>query len=442
MASSNHIISLRRHDLDNLRSFLTGLVVVHHTAIAYGGSGGWYYKSPLFQDTSPLLVLVNAVDQSFFMALFFWISGRMSAQGLDRSRPAHFLRNKLLRLGLPTLIFTLLVQPMTISMVQAGLDLGLIVRVFTTYWATLRGVQGPVWYTATLLFFDCIAAGIRQLRSARARGATADTKMTWSSHYRTIARWGWLGVAVSSFFIRLVYPVGVSSPYLLDIQPGYMSQYVFAYTLGYMAYIEDEPRLVGPFDPAKRPVTAQGRTNLDVPEEEAETAGPMPPPKSRPGRYLAGALSLSVLTLCLSGVYIKSRRTEGEDRSINESLGGWSIPAVLYAVWNEFGFVTIGPALMACFEKWWNKRATSWVWTARYSYAAFLLHPPVGVAIEILVDKIMIGLFGADKWISVFAWKVFGPLAMSIMMGGLSAAASFVAGGLMVNYVPWVGKVI
>ena len=32
--------------LDKLRVFLTCLVIFHHTAIAFGASGGWYYKSP------------------------------------------------------------------------------------------------------------------------------------------------------------------------------------------------------------------------------------------------------------------------------------------------------------------------------------------------------------------------------------------------------------
>jgi glucan biosynthesis protein C len=80
MTDVNNVIS-RRHDLDNLRPFLTGLVVVHHTGIAYGLTGWWYYKSPLNPPATslPVLVLV-AVNQTFFMGLFFWISGRLSAE--------------------------------------------------------------------------------------------------------------------------------------------------------------------------------------------------------------------------------------------------------------------------------------------------------------------------------------------------------------------------
>ena len=62
--------------LDKLRVFLTCLVIFHQTAIAFGASGGWYYKSPdLWSGWSErLMSLVMGIDQSYFMALFFFIS--------------------------------------------------------------------------------------------------------------------------------------------------------------------------------------------------------------------------------------------------------------------------------------------------------------------------------------------------------------------------------
>jgi glucans biosynthesis protein C len=79
MDTSNKIIIFRSHDLDNLRSFLTCLVIAHHTSIVYGGGGSWYFKSACFTSAPGLLRTFEAVNQSFFMGLFFWISGRMSA---------------------------------------------------------------------------------------------------------------------------------------------------------------------------------------------------------------------------------------------------------------------------------------------------------------------------------------------------------------------------
>jgi hypothetical protein len=47
------------------------------------------------------------------MGLFFWISGRMFAEMLGRRSPAEFVRRKLLHLGLPTLLYTFLLAPLT-----------------------------------------------------------------------------------------------------------------------------------------------------------------------------------------------------------------------------------------------------------------------------------------------------------------------------------------
>ncbi|MFX1548597.1 MAG: hypothetical protein ACFFCU_20485, partial [Promethearchaeota archaeon] len=66
----------RVHYLDNLKVFLTVLVVLHHTAITYGAYGSWYYYATYLEGsndplTSILLTIVTAINSSFFMAAFF-----------------------------------------------------------------------------------------------------------------------------------------------------------------------------------------------------------------------------------------------------------------------------------------------------------------------------------------------------------------------------------
>ena len=57
---------------DPIRIILTALVIIHHTAITYGGSGSWYYKEDGAPElTQRLLTIVTAVDQSFLMGFFF-----------------------------------------------------------------------------------------------------------------------------------------------------------------------------------------------------------------------------------------------------------------------------------------------------------------------------------------------------------------------------------
>jgi hypothetical protein len=440
-------ISRRRDDIDNLRNFLTGLVVVHHTGVAYGGPGGWYYHSPLFPPLgSPLVTIFEAVNQSFFMGLFFWVSGLMSAQSLRRWPTGVFVKRKIIRLGIPSVIYTLLLQPITICMVHAGWDLQLIAKEFTYYYRGLRGIQGPTWFPALLLVFDLCTAGIEQLRS-RQSPEMRDTRPPLASWYRVISRWGWLVVAVTCFLIRLIYPVGQTTSYIIALLPGYVPQYIFAYYLGYMAYYVDEPRLVGLLDSAERPAAIQldptSRPEPEAPthDESSQQAPVNPVYKSRPFLYLWGSLTLSLLAMVLVGVISGIRDTAGGDD--DDSRGGWNIAALGYAFWNEFSFITIGPALMAAFSAWYDSPATLWIWQPRYSYAAFLLHPPVIVILDSFLDRILVGELGVDKWSETSKlWMVLGPIILTFSMGVLGAAASFVVGRWVVTYVPWVKRAV
>ena len=61
--------------IDQMRGVVTLLVVFHHTAITYGGAGGWYYREAAGRGitaTTALLTLLCAVDQAWFMARSSW----------------------------------------------------------------------------------------------------------------------------------------------------------------------------------------------------------------------------------------------------------------------------------------------------------------------------------------------------------------------------------
>jgi peptidoglycan/LPS O-acetylase OafA/YrhL len=74
----------RNAAIDHLRVLLTCLVIFHHVAIAYGGSGGWYWREQA-DSSQPLLLIFNATNQSFFMGFFFLVRF-----GLSPGRGAFF----------------------------------------------------------------------------------------------------------------------------------------------------------------------------------------------------------------------------------------------------------------------------------------------------------------------------------------------------------------
>src|SRR5882757_7455326 len=84
--------------LDRARTFITLLVLLHHSVVNYTWFGSGDKMRWLGFD---LVVLFN---DSFFMACMFLISGLFVHDSLTRKRPAVFLRDRAWRLGVASLL--------------------------------------------------------------------------------------------------------------------------------------------------------------------------------------------------------------------------------------------------------------------------------------------------------------------------------------------------
>src|SRR6476659_8570712 len=148
----------RNLSLDRARTFLTLVVVLHHAVIPYTYFGHTDPKSWLGFDA-----VVLATD-SFFMAMFFFLSGLFVWPGLARKSPGVFLRDRLLRLGLPFAIAALTIIPLAYYAIalRQHPDLG-----FSAFWwnTVTAGPwpSGPVWFVWVLLVFDLTASLLYRL---------------------------------------------------------------------------------------------------------------------------------------------------------------------------------------------------------------------------------------------------------------------------------------
>src|SRR5688572_11329355 len=91
--------------VDALRVALTILVVMHHLAVTYGAAAPWYYlEVPQDGGLSYIVLLLFVLfNQAWFMGCFFLISGYFTPPSYDRKGASGFLKDRLLRLGLPLL---------------------------------------------------------------------------------------------------------------------------------------------------------------------------------------------------------------------------------------------------------------------------------------------------------------------------------------------------
>ena len=101
------LTSARMPFIDNLKILMMAMVIAHHVGQAYGPTGGWWpVKEPA---TAVILGPFFMVNRSFGMSLFFMIAGYFTARSCEKNGPAALVKNRLLRLGIPLLGFSLFV---------------------------------------------------------------------------------------------------------------------------------------------------------------------------------------------------------------------------------------------------------------------------------------------------------------------------------------------
>ena len=148
----------RNAAIDRARTFLTLVVLLHHSVIPYTYFGHTDPKSWIGFDC-----VVLATD-SFFMAMFFFLSGLFVWPGLVHKAPQIFLRDRLLRLGLPFAVAALTIIPIAYYAIALRQTPDLSFSAF--WWKTVTvgpWPSGPIWFVWVLLAFDMTACVLYRL---------------------------------------------------------------------------------------------------------------------------------------------------------------------------------------------------------------------------------------------------------------------------------------
>jgi len=145
--------------LDRARTFITLLVVIHHSVVNFTHFGNGDRMRWLGFD---LVVLIN---DSFFMAFMFLISGLFVHDSLTRRGAAEYLRRRAWRLGVPLLVAIFVLIP--IAYYASFLRYhppGTTDFNFFHYWGHMITTgpwpSGQSWFLWVLLVFDVVAAAI------------------------------------------------------------------------------------------------------------------------------------------------------------------------------------------------------------------------------------------------------------------------------------------
>ena len=226
--------SSRLFFVDNLKVALIILVVLFHFAVIYTGNTPFYYFEPAYpHDMLAFLVLLifQLFNQAFFMGLFFLISGYFTPGSFDRKGAKFYLKDRLLRLGIPTLLFMFILVPMTFPALYVMPEKLTHITTPLTWqqYPQLTGI-GPMWFAIMLLIFEC---GYIAWRMAVKRWANRVAGNAVLPKFRVILAFILL-LALTSYLVRIVLPIGTS---VLGSFPtlGYLPQYLSFFLIGIVA---------------------------------------------------------------------------------------------------------------------------------------------------------------------------------------------------------------
>ncbi|MFW6641912.1 acyltransferase family protein [Nocardiopsis algeriensis] len=219
---------VRLHYVDNLRVALTVLVVLHHAAVTYSHIPVWYYLETPQDASAGLLDVFVILNQTYFMGLFFLLAGFFVPASADRRGVAGHVRERLVRLGVPFLLFVVLLRPL---LVLPGHEEGPL-----WLYLVLSYDPGPMWFVEVLLLFTLVHAAVRAVRGRRRAPAAVERPADGEP-----LRWLWPVVAftvalgVVTFLWRWAFP----APYWPVVglpSPGYVPQYAALFAVGAVAF--------------------------------------------------------------------------------------------------------------------------------------------------------------------------------------------------------------
>ncbi|MEZ4667983.1 MAG: acyltransferase family protein [Anaerolineae bacterium] len=339
--------SSRLFFIDHLRAVLLIFVVLHHVAMVYGASAPFYYVEPPFDDPLAFnqLMVFALSNQAWHMGAFFLLAGYFTPRSFDRKGSTAFLKGRLIRLGIPLLVYIFILNPISelgTFLMPSSLT-GITGAPTLSLYPELIGL-GPLWFVAMLLVFNFVYMAWRWLtRSA----AHTENRPPLPLTYLQIALFV-LVLAVVSYFWRIVVPLGQSVNVFVDFlnfpSIAYLPQYTTFFVLGIVAYRNDWFRTL----PSSMGVV---------------------------GFVFAGLAAVALFPLAISGQLLSLEITP----MMTNAMGNGHWQSAVYVLWDSIFAVGMTLGSITLFRRFFNEQGWLGTFLAQHSYAVYVLHIPIVV---------------------------------------------------------------
>jgi len=339
----------RLYFIDNLRILLITLVMMIHLSISYGGEGSWYYKEGRADTfTAVMLTWHNAIIQAFSMGLFFLISGYFTPGSYDRKGAGRFLKDRLLRLGIPILCYDLIIGPLMVRpLVRFGTQesSGSYPGFLAGYYSSFHIGTGPLWFVEALLIFAGCYVLWRALTKSHALVVRTESRVPSSLAVALFA----LAISIITFIIRIWLPLGWNfEP--LNFQFPFFTQYICMFIVGIAAYKRNW---------LARIPDAMGKLWL--------------------------AIAIIFILILFPVLFVSGGAMSGD---ISAFIGGLHWQCFALAVWEQFTGIATIIALLFLSRKYFNRQGNISKAASVSAYTAYIIHAPVIILVAIAIKNI------------------------------------------------------
>ncbi len=307
--------------------------------------------------TSVLLTIFTAICQAFFMGLFFFLLSYFIPASYNRKGAVRFLKDRLLRLGIPLVLYCLLIGPVTVWYAQLRGEMTLSEFYRTEVWSFKQIFFGPAWFLEASLYFTILYAGYRLLTGT---SAVVPSDRPFPTHKAILA--AAVGTGLIAFAVRFIFPAGEGP---LGLQLGYFPSYILLFIAGIYTYHNNWLHQI-----------------------------------SAPKVKLWGWISVCAIPILPVGLIL----TGALDGNLTFD-GGLNFQALLYALWEPFVCFGIILMLLRLFQNIFHTAGKFSKWMSAHAYTVYLIHPAVIVFWTISFHHIMWP--PAIKWVIVSAISVF-----------------------------------
>jgi len=371
--------------LDNIRIYLISIVVLHHIALGYSGSGIWTInETPTDRLSTFLFFIFIAINQSYFLSFFYLVSGYFLPGSYDRKGPGKFLKDRLVRLGTPILIYIIIIAPLIAYVVVTFAlrkDVSLL-TVVSDFIEHRKIFVGPLWFVEGLLIFSVVYMLFRVCKDRFMPNVSfnffKDAFPTNGAIVLSI-----FAIAIGTFAVRLKFPVGDIT---YHFQLGHFVHYSFCFWLGIMAN--------------------RGRWLDNLSE-------------------VTGKLwrNVAIVTICFLPIAVALSIASGKKPDI--FLGGFFWQSFAFTVWESIACLSIIISLLSLFKKKYNEQGRLLKNMSPDVYTVYINH-------QLVITIIM----------AFFLHVAFPTIAKFLFVSLIGLPLCFILSHFVIRKIPYATKVL